>query len=72
MIDVNTLGESLSPLQIQALRALLRERNFNAAAAAAGISRVTLWRWRKLPIFHQAFVDGKRAEIEALYASYRK
>lgn len=66
--DTNILGQNLSPLQIRALRALLRERTFNDAAAATGVSRVTLWRWRKLPMFRQAFTDGKRVEIDTLYA----
>lgn len=66
MIDPEASKEELTPLQIQAVRALLSERNRTAAAAKVGVSRVTLWRWLKQPAFRQAVIAGRKAQIEAI------
>ena len=72
MIDPQTLSEELSPLQLQAIKALLTERNQTAAAAKVGVSRVTIWRWFKKPVFKQAVIAGKREQVEALRTEMRQ
>lgn len=60
--------QELTPLQIQAIRALLNERNQTAAAAKVGVSRVTLWRWLKQPVFKQVMIAGLQAKKETILA----
>jgi len=42
------------------LLALLEQPNQEKAAAAAGISTVTLWRWQKKPGFRKALAEARR------------
>jgi hypothetical protein len=55
--------EALSPKQQRAVAALLSTGEVKAAAAEAGISRDTLHRWLKQPLFVEAV---RAAEAEAL------
>lgn len=64
--------QELTSLQIQAIRALLTERNQSAAAAKAGVSRVTLWRWLKQPAFRQVVMAGFKAKKEMILADIRR
>jgi hypothetical protein len=53
----------LEPGQERAIIALLSEPTLKAAAASAGISETTLWRWLREPNFKVAY---QRARQEAL------
>jgi hypothetical protein len=53
----------LEPGQERAIIALLAEPTLKAAAASAGISETTLWRWLREPNFKVAY---QRARQEAL------
>jgi hypothetical protein len=54
---------NLEPGQERAIIALLSEPTLKAAAASAGISETTLWRWLREPNFKIAY---QRARQEAL------
>jgi hypothetical protein len=54
---------NLEPGQERAIIALLSEPTLKAAAASAGISETTLWRWLREPNFKVAY---QRARQEAL------
>jgi predicted DNA-binding protein (UPF0251 family) len=71
-MDTNILSQELKPLQIEAIRALLEERSQRAAAKKVGISRVTLWRWLKNPLFREAVIAGKRAQIDKIWQEIRE
>ena len=58
MIKNNTLSEK----QIIAIQALMRSRSYTEAAKAAGVSRVTLYRWLKQESF-QAELDKQKNEL---------
>ncbi len=55
-------GEKLSRKQESAIAALLSEGTMKAAAASAGVSEATLWRWSRLPEF-QARLRGARRQV---------
>jgi hypothetical protein len=42
------------------LMALLEHPTFEKAAAAAGVSLPTLWRWRQKPEFQKAYLEARR------------
>jgi predicted DNA-binding protein (UPF0251 family) len=71
-VETKHARPGLTPLQIRAIRALLSERNQTAAAARAGVSRVTLWRWLKQPAFKQLVMAGLQAQTEAFLADIRE
>jgi hypothetical protein len=50
--------------QERAIVALLAEPTIGAAARAAEISEVTLWRWMKEPEFRAKLRDARRAVVE--------
>src|SRR5215213_4857777 len=50
--------------QDRAIVALLNEPTLEAAAAAVGISDVTLWRWLKQPEFKTRVREARRAMVE--------
>lgn len=58
-----TTEKKLTPAQRKAIEALLVSGNTTEAAKAAGVNRVTLYRWRNDPAFAEALRD---AEAEAL------
>ena len=62
MPEDRTLSE-LTPKQRRAVAALLSAGDASAACAAAGISRDTLYRWMKQPVFLEAV---RTAEADAL------
>ena len=70
-MGIKIARQELTPLQIQAIRALLSERNQTAAAAKVGVSRVTLWRWLKQPAFRQVVMAGIQAQVELIRADIR-
>jgi uncharacterized protein YggE len=55
---------NLEPGQERAIIALLSEPTLKAAAASAGISETTLWRWLRDPNFAQAYREARREAIE--------
>lgn len=67
-VDLNRLTKELRPIQLEAIRAILSERSMTAAARRVGISRVTLWRWLKQPIFKAAVQTGLKAQIDAIWS----
>lgn len=70
-MDSNVLSQELKPVQIEAIRALMEEKTQRAAARRVGISRVTLWRWLKNPLFREAVIAGKRAQIDKIWQEIR-
>ncbi len=62
-MSVNRTDLPLTPKQRRAVEALLTTGEVVEAAQAAGVSRDTLYRWLKLPAFHQAV---RQAEAHAL------
>ena len=59
----NATLESLSPAQITAVEALLAGKTITAAAAAAGVDRVTVHRWLKDDFAFQAELNRGRREM---------
>jgi predicted DNA-binding protein (UPF0251 family) len=70
-VEIEMTRTELSPLQIQAIRALLSERTYKTAAAKVGVSRVTLWRWLKQPAFKQVVLAGLQAQKETILTDIR-
>ena len=59
----NMTPHELTPKQRKAVEALLTTGEVTAAAQSVGVSRETLYRWLKQPLFHQAV---RHAEAQAL------
>jgi hypothetical protein len=66
----------VKPRQLKAIEALLRGRNLAGAAKAAGVTTMTLHRWRRDPDFQAAYADAVRRVfgegIDRLQAVARK
>lgn len=62
-MPVNRTPEHLTPKQRKAVEALLTTGEVTAAAQAAGVSKDTLYRWLKQPVFVEAV---RVAEARAL------
>jgi hypothetical protein len=58
-------GPNFTDKQEAAIAALLTEPSYARAAAAAGISEGTLYRWLHLPAFRTAFRQARRELVEA-------
>ena len=58
-----TPEQHLTPKQRKAVEALLTIGEVAAAAQSVGVSRETLYRWLRQPVFHQAV---RQAEAQAL------
>jgi hypothetical protein len=58
-------GPNLTDKQEAAIAALLTEPTYARAAAAAGVSEGTLYRWLHLPAFRTAFRQARRELVEA-------
>ena len=56
-------GEKLSRNQERAIAALLVHPTMLAAAAAAGVSEVTLWRWMQIPEFKEQYRLARREAV---------
>ena len=56
-------GEKLSRNQERAIAALLIHPTMTNAAAAAGISEVTLWRWSRIPEFKEQYRLARREAV---------
>jgi hypothetical protein len=54
----------LTPRQIKAIEVLLREPGVEAAARAAGVHRMTLFRWLNNPTFSQVYRDARARLLE--------
>src|SRR5687768_4248866 len=52
--------DALSPRQGRALEALLDRPTMKEAAAAAGVSETTLWRYMKMPAFSGRLREARR------------
>ena len=59
----NVTPHELKPKQRRAVEALLTTGEVSAAAQSVGVSRETLYRWLRQPVFHQAV---RQAEAQAL------
>jgi hypothetical protein len=55
----------LSAKQLKAIEALLTEPSTTAAAAAAGVSPATLFRWLNDPVFDQAYKAARTRLLES-------
>ena len=51
--------KNLNPEQLEAITALLERATIKEAAADAGVSRGTIYRWLKLPAFREALKAGE-------------
>jgi hypothetical protein len=50
----------IGPRHLKAIAALLRGKSLTGAAAAAGVTTMTLHRWRQVPDFRAAYAEGVR------------
>jgi hypothetical protein len=57
-------GLRLSEKQVIAIQALMRSRTYSEAAEAAGVSRVTLYRWLKDDLFNAELSKQKNELIK--------
>ena len=57
-------GDKLSRKQEQAIVALIAQPTIPAAAAVAGVSDATLWRWLQRPDFIRAYREARRQVVE--------
>jgi transposase-like protein len=57
-------GTKFSRKKEEAVAALLTARNIEEAARVVGVATSTLLRWQKIPEFHQAYREAKRAVFE--------
>jgi phage terminase small subunit len=60
------MPENLTAKQRKCIEALLTKWDTTQAAAAAGVSRDTLYRWLKGPAFREELQNATRASLEAL------
>lgn len=56
--------EGLSARQLRAVLALLAEPTLDAAAAASGCRRETLWRWMQQEAFRAEYLRARRAAVD--------
>ena len=56
-------GSKLGRKMEAAIAALLTQRNQEEAAREAGVSKRTLHRWLKMPAFHTAYLEARRAAM---------
>jgi len=71
-MDLKILSQELNPRQIQGIEALLEERTQKDAAEKVGVSRMTIWRWLKNPVFRQAVIAGRQAQVEGILQKVRE
>lgn len=62
----NVTRDGLSPKQRRAVEALLSTGEVSAAAAASGVTRNTLYRWLKEPLFVQAVRETEARALDEL------
>jgi len=60
------MTNNLTPPQRKALTALLTSWDTTKAAAVAGVSRDTVYRWMRLPAFREELQTATRASLENL------
>lgn len=58
--------ESLTPSQQRAISALLEARDVRSAAASAGVSARSVYRWMGEPAFQQALQQAQRMLLEGV------
>jgi hypothetical protein len=58
-------GQKLTAKHEALIAALLTEPTNDAAAAKAGVSRATLYRWLRLPAFQEAYHQARRGLLDA-------
>jgi lambda repressor-like predicted transcriptional regulator len=54
----------LSPVQEQAIVALLSHANTRAAAKSVGVDEATLWQWLQDKDFHAAYMTARRETVQ--------
>ena len=59
----------LTPKQEAAIAALISHNTVKKAAAAAGVTEVTLWRWQKQPHFHKAYMVARWKVVQQAMAN---
>jgi hypothetical protein len=65
-------GEKFSRKQELTILALLQQPTIRAAAQAAGVSDVTLWRWLQQPEFRTRYRAARRQVVEGALASLQQ
>lgn len=63
-MKINTEKHKLTLKQEKAILCLLSSTSNEEVAAAAGISRITLWRWQQQPEFQEKMNEAKQKAIE--------
>jgi hypothetical protein len=59
----------LTPKQEAAIAALITHSTLKKAAAAVGVTEVTLWRWQKQPHFHKAYMLARWKTVQQAMAN---
>jgi hypothetical protein len=70
--EIDRTPAELSPKQYRAIEALLDQPTLNKAAAAAGVGRVTLWRWLQTPDFNKAFMHARWNAVQQCIARIQR
>lgn len=60
------MSEKVTTRQRKAIRALLEHGDIGSAAKAAGVTRQTLYRWRKQERFKRALAEAEKEALESL------
>jgi len=63
-MKISTEKHKLTLKQEKAILCLLSSTSNEEAAAAAGVSRITLWRWQQQPEFLEKLNEAKQKAIE--------
>jgi hypothetical protein len=64
----NPAEPELTPKQEAAIAALISHSTLKKAAAAVGVTEVTLWRWQKQPHFHKAYMLARWKTVQQAMA----
>lgn len=62
--DLPDVFDGLTPRQVTAVHALVLHPKIGEAASVAGVNEKTLWKWRQLPAFQDAYQKAKQMCFE--------
>ena len=62
----------LTPKEETTIQALLSHATLKQAAAAAGISDATLWRWLRKDHFRKAYLEARRSVVQQSFSRFQQ